>query len=89
MAKWKDGKTTEQVARDLLRDYLIRCHRIISEEYPEVQNMEPVNAADYLLHLRDTGRIDIRLYKKSAEVIGCRITELQPEQADCADGKDS
>ena len=82
MAKWKDGKTTEQASRELLRNYLIRCHRIVSKEYPEVANMEPANAADFLLHLQDTKRIDIQLYSKSSERIGCRITELQPERAD-------
>ena len=89
MAVWKDGGTEEGVLRETLRNYLIRCHRTIAKDYPEVENMEPVNAADFLLHLRDTGRIDIQLYHKSPERIGCRITELQPEQADCADGYDS
>ena len=88
MARWKDGKTTEQASRELLRNYLIRCHRIVSKEYPEVANMEPANAADFLLHLQDTKRIDIQLYSKSSEQIGCRITELQPEQADCGNGDD-
>ncbi len=80
MVEWKDGKSTEQVARDVLRTYLIRCHGIISGQYPEVANMAPVDAADFLLHLRDTGRIDIQLYNKGQSSIGCRITDTQPEE---------
>ena len=73
---WKNGKTTEQVAREVLRSYLVRCHRIIAEDYPEIANMTAERSADYLLHLQDTGRIDIRLYNKSSQAVGCKITEL-------------
>ena len=38
--------------------------------------MDPVNAADYLLHLKDTARVQIELYNKTPTLIGCRITEL-------------
>ena len=86
MSVWKDGKTTEQVVRELLRSYLIRCHRNVSKQYPEVATMAPVNAADFLLHLRDTGRIAIELYNKSPTIIGCRITELSQPQGDCEQG---
>ena len=60
----------------VLRSYLIRCHRIMSEDYPEIANMSAEGSADYLLHLQDTGRIDITLYNKGSDCIGCRITEL-------------
>ena len=72
---WKDGLTDDQVARKLLRSYLIRCHSIISREYPEIAHTPPVESADYLLHLKDTGRIEITLYSKSGNSIGCKITE--------------
>ena len=52
-------------------------HRIISEDYPEIANMSAEGSADYLLHLQDTGRIDIQLYNKSSDCIGCRIIELE------------
>jgi hypothetical protein len=78
---WKDGMSTEQVLRSVLRSYLIRCHRSVSENYPEVANMTPERSADFLLHLRDTGRIDIKLKNKSGNLIGCKITELpQPDE---------
>jgi hypothetical protein len=79
MGDWKDGKSTDQVARDVLRSYLIRCHRTISRQYPEVASMDPVNAADFLLHLRDTGRINIQLQGEGSASIGCSITEVRPE----------
>jgi hypothetical protein len=69
-------KPTEPAAREVLRRYLIRCHSSIAEDFPEVAAMNPVNAADYLLHLKDTGRVQIELYNKTPTLIGCRITEL-------------
>lgn len=80
MGIWKDGLTTEQVAEKILRDYLIRCHEIISKDYPKIANMDPTEAADYLLRLRNSGRINIKLYNKSPESIGCKIIELEPGQ---------
>ena len=38
---WKDGMSTEQVLRNVLRNYLIRCHRSVSKDYPEVAKMTP------------------------------------------------
>ncbi len=83
MGDWKDGKSTEQVARDVLRSYLVRCHGGISRQYPEVENMDPANAAEFLLHLHDTGRINIQLYNQGLTSIGCKITELHSEEDDC------
>ena len=80
MGIWKDGKTTEEVAEEVLRNYLIRCHRIISKDYPEIANLNPTEAADYLLCLRNTGRIAIKLYNKSPREIGCKITELRANE---------
>lgn len=80
MGIWKDGLTTEQVAEKVLRDYLIRCYGLISKDYPKIAGMNPTEAADYLLRLRDSGRINIRLYSKSPNSIGCRIIELKPDQ---------
>lgn len=69
-------KPTGQAARTLLRRYLIRCHSSIAKDFPEVAALDPVNAADYLLHLKATGRVQIELYNKTPTLIGCRITEL-------------
>jgi hypothetical protein len=71
----KNSLRVEQVTEKALRSYLIRCHRIVSDEYPEIRNMEPEKAADFLLHLRRTGRIDIQLHMRDQNRIGCRITE--------------
>jgi len=80
MGIWKDGLTTEQVADKILRDYLIRCHRLISKDYSKIAHMDPTEAADYLLGLRDSGKINIQLYNKGLNSIGCRIIELKPDQ---------
>ena len=83
MGVWKDGKSTDQVARDVLRSYLIRCHGRISRQYSEVASMDPVKAADFLLHLRDTGRINIQLQAESPDSIGCSITDVHSEEDSC------
>ena len=77
--KWKDGKTDVQVAEEILRNYLVRCHPIISNDYPEVAGMDPTKAADFLIHLRNTGRIRIDLFNETPTLIGCRIVELNAE----------
>ena len=63
-------KPTGQAARRLLRRYLIRCHRSIAQDFSEVAGLDPVNAADYLLHLQDTGRVQIELYNRTPTSIG-------------------
>jgi|GEM_PF-3182353 len=40
--------TLEEIARKVLRNYLIRCHKTISADYPLIANMLPENAVDYL-----------------------------------------
>lgn len=77
---WKDGKTDEQVAEDVLRKYLVRCYRTVSRGYPEIAGMAPTNAADYLIHLRNTGRIRISLFNKAPNLIGCRIEETNRQE---------
>ena len=57
--------------------YLIRCHRLVSQDYPEIARMEPTEAADYLLHLRRTGRIEMTLFHKSPTSIACKIVDLK------------
>ena len=79
MVEWKNGMTTQQVARKMLRSHLVRCHRSISKNYPEIVDMPPEQSADYLLHLKDTGKIEIELYNKTDVLIGCRITDIDPE----------
>jgi hypothetical protein len=79
MPVWKDGMTTEQVARKVIRSYLVRCHSLVSEDYPEIAGMSAEGSADFLLHLQDTGRIDIKLNNKDGNRIGCEITELRQQ----------
>ncbi|MFT6574166.1 MAG: hypothetical protein ACJA16_002357, partial [Akkermansiaceae bacterium] len=44
-------KPIDQAATEVLRKYLIRCHGNIAKDFPEVAEMNPINAADFLLHL--------------------------------------
>ena len=75
-------ETIEEKARTVLRSYLIRCHKIISADYPAIANMPPENAADYLIHLRDTGRITINLDTVGNKII-CRIENSDGQQSEC------
>ena len=75
MGIWKDGMTTDQVMRKVLRGYLVRCHQIISKDYPKIATMSADEGADYLLRLKDEGQVEIELYNKDPNCIGCRIIE--------------
>ncbi len=77
--EWKEPKPGRDALRAVVRKYLVRCHRNISRDYPEVARMSPKDAADFLLHLQDTGRIKIELYNETDVMIGCRIIETKPE----------
>ncbi len=72
-------ETIEEKAQTVLKSYLIRCHKTISADYPEIANMPPENAADYLIHLRDTGRITITLDTVGSQV-ECQLENLDRQQ---------
>ncbi len=79
----KTKQTNKEIAEEVLRSYLIRCHRIIAQDYPEIAEMSPENAADYLLHLRKTNRIIIELDTGADELIGCKITNVAGPDGSC------
>ena len=68
-------ETIEEKAQTVLRSYLIRCHKSISADFPEIEEMPPENAADYLIHLRDTGRIAITMDTVEGNIV-CQIEDL-------------
>jgi hypothetical protein len=70
-----DEKTINNKAKKILRSYLTRCHESISADYPEIEEMPPENAADYLIHLRDTGRISITMDTVDDRIV-CHIEDL-------------
>lgn len=72
--KLQDANTV--LAAERLRNYLVRNYAVISANYPEVAGLEPANAADFLLHLQNTGRILIELIHESPARAICRIIEL-------------
>ena len=75
--KLQDANTERLVAADRLRDYLVRNYAVISANYPEVAGLEPENAADFLVHLQNTGRILIELSHEAPARASCRIIELE------------
>lgn len=79
MAAWTDGKTLDTVADGLLRKNLEQCYEAISRAYPEFADLEPAKAAEYLIHLRNTGRVRIELFNETPALIGCRIVDLDTE----------
>ena len=67
-------QTLQEKAQTILRDYLIRCHKTVSDDYPEIANMPPEKAADYLIHLKNSGRIKITLDAVGSQ-IKCQIED--------------
>jgi hypothetical protein len=73
-------ESTRRRARTVLRKYLTRCHKTVSANYPEIADMPPEKAANYLIHLRDTGRITITLDTVGSQ-IECQIEDVDgPKQ---------
>lgn len=70
----------KKAAREILRNYLIRCHDSISANYDEIKDLPPKESADYLLHLKDSGRIEIELTNEANNLIGCKITDKQQSE---------
>lgn len=70
--KFKDGMSLEQAADRILRDYLLRCYRTVSKQYPPIADMTPEVGVDYLFKMRDTGKITLSLYPEG-DLVKCRI----------------
>ena len=74
--KLANDTTDVQAAGEILRKYLVHSYPLISANYPDLAGLDPANAAEFLLHLQNTGRIRIELFSESAGRVGCRIIEL-------------
>ena len=74
MTIFKDNMSLEEVADKVLRDYLVRCHNIISNDYKEIKDMKPEDSADFLMHLRKIGKIVIK-FNLIHNRIRCRIID--------------
>jgi len=55
MSIFKNNMSLEDVTDKILLDYLIRCHHIISKDCPEIKDMEPDSAANYLMNMMTAG----------------------------------
>ena len=73
--KFKDGKTIEQAADAVLRNYLIRCYAAVSKEYPPIADMNPEDGVMQLFKLRNEGKIEITLHT-AGDLIKCKIKAI-------------
>lgn len=73
--KFKDGKTIEQAADVVLRNYLIRCYAAVSKEYPPIAGMNPEDGVMQLFKLRNERKIEITL-QAVGDSIKCRIKAI-------------
>ena len=73
--KFKDGKTIEQAADAVLRNYLIRCYAAVSKEYPPIAGMNPEDGVMQLFKLRNEGKIEITL-QAVGDRVNCRIKAI-------------
>lgn len=71
--KFKDGKTMEQAADEMLRSYLIRCYATVSKQYPPITGMNPDEGVGCLFKLRNEGKIRISL-DSVGELVECKIS---------------
>ncbi len=80
---WRAGLRTKQAAEKVLRSYLIRCHSTVALDCPEIAEMDPVGAADYLLHRRRTDRIRIELDTGPDMLVRCKIIDVAGPDSRC------
>lgn len=45
----------------ILRNRLLRCYNDVVKEFPDIKNMPKEEAVDYLLKLREEGKVKITL----------------------------
>jgi hypothetical protein len=45
----------------ILRNHLLRCYNDVVKEFPDIKNMPKEEAVDYLLKLREEGKVKITL----------------------------
>ena len=70
--KFKDGKSMEQAADEVLRSHLMRCYATVSN-HPEIIGMNPEEGVECLFKLRNKGKIRISL-DSVGELVECKIS---------------
>ena len=73
MLKLKDGQTPNQAAENIVRNYLLNCYSTVSKQYLPIADMKPKEGVDYLLKLKQAGKIEIE-FKTVGELLVCSIT---------------
>jgi len=51
----------EKKAEAILRNHLLRCYSDVVKEFPDIKNMPKEEVVDYLLKLREEGKVKITL----------------------------
>ena len=51
----------KKIAEIVLRNHLLRCFKDIVKEFPDIGDMPKEEAVDYLLELRQEGKVMIKL----------------------------
>ena len=58
---FKDNKSVEQAAEDVLRSYLLRRFSEVSKQFPQVSTMKPSDGVEKLLDLKRENKITIEM----------------------------
>ena len=75
MLKFKNGKSLEQVADEVLEAYLLRCYATVSKKYTPIINMPPDEGVKYLFKMRNDKKIAIFL-ESNGDLIECKISQV-------------
>lgn len=73
MVMFKDGQTLEQVADQVLKNYLLRCYDTVSKQYQPIEDMSPEQGVEYLFKMINQGKIVIT-FCSVGDIIECTIS---------------
>jgi len=72
----KNNQQLDEIAKKVLRDWLIGNFISVSKEYPPIQKMNPEEGADHLISLQEQNEIRITLNTLENLCIECKITHV-------------
>ncbi len=72
----KNSLTIDQIAKKVLREYLIRNFIDVSKKYPPIKKMNPEEGADHLISLQEQNEIIVTLNSTTDNLIECEITRI-------------
>ena len=72
----KNNLKIDQLAKKVLREYLISNFIEVSKKYSPIQKMNPEEGADHLISLQEQNEIRITLNTLENLLIECKITHI-------------